>query len=226
MPLRLKLLRVLFWCAAVLLLITIGLNVYRNYHANQQVQKMINSGPWKNRVAEFKAFSVEPGEIIFLGNSLIQNFHLGVFNNSRVRNFGIVGDFTEGVLRRLDAVTSRKPGKIFIEIGINDLFERIPVRDVRANYEKIILRIKKESPASEIFITSCLPTLNERVNEAVLELNEELKIIVSKNKVHYIDLHPLFVKDGLLNSELAADEVHLSEKGYAVWQKEIDPLLR
>ena len=38
-------------------------------------------------------------------------------------NRGISGDFTNGVLARLEEITHYKPKAIFLLIGVNDLFE-------------------------------------------------------------------------------------------------------
>jgi lysophospholipase L1-like esterase len=155
---------------------------------------------------------------------LFQNFLLQEYfkGNTKIKNRGISGDFTEGVLKRLDEVTSKKPSKVFLEIGINDLFERLPLDEVVSNYQNILSRIKKETPSTRIFITSNLPTLSARVNEQVLLLNEKLKTLAEKFDCTFINLHPLLLLDGKLNPLYAEDEVHLTQAGYAVWAKEIE----
>ena len=63
-----------------------------------------------------------PNEIIMLGNSITDGCEWSeLFQNSNIKNRGISGDITEGVLYRLDEVTRSKPAKVFLLIGINDL---------------------------------------------------------------------------------------------------------
>jgi lysophospholipase L1-like esterase len=185
---------------------------------------MLSSEHWESRMNLFNQIPVEEGDIVFLGNSLFQNFLLQEYfkGNTKIKNRGISGDFTEGVLKRLDDVTGGKPAKIFLEIGINDLFERVPLDEVVSNYENILSRIKKETPSTKIYITSNLPTLNARVNEQVILLNEKLKPLTEKFNCTFINLHPLLLKGEKLNPLYAEDEVHLTQAGYAVWAKEIE----
>jgi len=62
-------------------------------------------------------------------------------NDSTVINRGIGGDITFDVLQRLDDVIKRKPSKLFILIGINDIGKDIPDAVIADNYRKIITRV-------------------------------------------------------------------------------------
>jgi len=62
-------------------------------------------------------------DIVFLGNSITQDDNWdSLFNNHAFYNRGISGDVTDGVLQRLGEIVYVKPTAVFIEIGINDLF--------------------------------------------------------------------------------------------------------
>ncbi|QKZ15828.1 hypothetical protein HU175_19850 [Spirosoma sp. KUDC1026] len=71
-------------------------------------------------------------EIIFLGNS-ISDFGewAELFDDPHVKNRGISGDLSFGVLARLGEVTASKPAKIFLLIGINDLADSAGKLDAR-----------------------------------------------------------------------------------------------
>ena len=59
--------------------------------------------------------------IIMLGDSLTAGNAWGrAFPRVRLKNMGINGDTAAGVWGRLDEVVSHNPGKIFLQIGIND----------------------------------------------------------------------------------------------------------
>ena len=75
-----------------------------------------------HKVSHFRTLPNTKGEIIFLGNSITDYCEWSeLFQNSKIKNRGISGDVTDGVLERLDEVTESKPSKIFLMIGINDL---------------------------------------------------------------------------------------------------------
>ncbi|MBW6498842.1 MAG: sialate O-acetylesterase, partial [Bacteroidales bacterium] len=77
---------------------------------------------YEQRQSMFELLPDTDGEIIMLGNSIT---NVGAWEellqNPRVKNRGISGDNTFGVLARMDEVLSSKPAKIFILIGINDI---------------------------------------------------------------------------------------------------------
>src|SRR5437899_1727406 len=77
---------------------------------------------YAKRVALFKSEPVKKGRIIFLGNSIMEfGDWQKLLHDSTVINRGVAADNTFGVLDRLEDVIIRQPGKLFIEIGINDI---------------------------------------------------------------------------------------------------------
>ena len=85
----------------------------------------MTKGILKSRVILFELFeslSRNSHSIVFLGNSLTQNFELSeFFPNHKIKNRGINGDVSAGILNRVKSITALHPSKIFIEMGINDL---------------------------------------------------------------------------------------------------------
>jgi acyl-CoA thioesterase-1 len=61
-----------------------------------------------------------------------------------VVNHGINGDTTSGALRRLDAALAENPHILIVAFGANDGLRGVPVKQVRANLEKIIERAQEE----------------------------------------------------------------------------------
>jgi lysophospholipase L1-like esterase len=143
-----------------------------------------------------------------------------------VRNRGISGDITFGVLERLDEVTEGKPSKVFILIGINDISRNIPDSMIVTNYRKIIARIKKESPSTKIYLHTLMPVNNEftqfknhyNKDEHILFVNSELKKLAAAENITLIDLYPHFL-DGSnkLDPKYTIDGLHLNAAGYRVW---------
>ena len=89
---------------------------------------------YHQRASFFKAMPDTKNEIIFLGNSITDGGGWAqLFNDRRIINQGISGDISAGVIHRLDAVTGRKPSKVFLLIGTNDLARGISEDSVVKN---------------------------------------------------------------------------------------------
>ncbi len=181
-----------------------------------------------HRKEHFESLPNTPGEIIFLGNSITDGaewFEL-FGGNPNIKNRGIGGDDTDGVLERLKEVTESKPKKVFVMIGTNDLAYGKSVDHVVSNHQKIIQQIREDSPGTKIYMQSVLPVEDAihftRPNASMLEINKQLKAYCEKQGVMYIDLVPLFSdENGKLNKEYSIDGLHLNAHGYLKWAEAI-----
>lgn len=137
--------------------------------------------PHYNRaVDQFELLPVEPGDTVFLGDSLTEfGTWSALFPNTRVRNRGIAGDDTAGVLARLDELTAGKPARVFLMIGTNDLTYAIREEQIVANITTIVSRIQDQSWGTEIFVQSVLPR-NRDFRERVESLNRKLRMAISR----------------------------------------------
>lgn len=175
-------------------------------------------------------FAAEPKskrDIIFLGNSLT---FWGRFNEmagkKNIKNRGIPGDHTFGVLNRLTDIIKGKPAKLFLMIGINDIARNFPDSIIIRNCQQIVQRVKTESPRTKIFLQSILPTnsvfdklpAHYNKNAQIITINAAIAAIANAFGATYIDLYSSFVnKTGSLIEELSFDGVHLTKKGYDKW---------
>ncbi len=186
-----------------------------------------------HKVSHFRTLPNTKDEIIFLGNSITDYCEWAeLFQNPNVKNRGISGDVTDGVLLRLDEVTESQPKKIFIMIGINDLSRGKTEEYIFNNYKKIINRIKKESPKTKIYIQSILPVNEARgkyknhtnKTQNVISLNKQLKELAQNTaNAQYIDLFTAFAdKNQRLKLEYTFDGLHLNGDGYLLWKSIIE----
>jgi lysophospholipase L1-like esterase len=191
---------------------------------------------WKQHVKQFKKMNYPVNTVtLFIGDSMTEGFDLNRhLKKDSLVNMGISGDFTSGILKRLDPVEKLQPHRIFIMIGINDILKSVPLERIKSQYEEIIVALKQRCPNAAIYIQSNLPTTNmggnaianaEVVNQ-VKSLNTFNINLCEKYQVQFINLYPLFETD---NNELVAaytyDGLHLSDEGYKVWANEVDQLL-
>lgn len=178
-------------------------------------------------VKQFEAETSGKNPIIFLGNSITAGTDWAkLLNLSNSLNRGISGDISFGVLQRLQEVIDRKPAKVFVLIGINDVSRNIPDSLILRNYRSIISRIRKGSPQTQIYFNTLLPVNAsfERFknhygkDEHILYLNAEIRKLKAK-KVEIIDLYPAFLDhENKLRAELTKDGLHLIPEGYQVWK--------
>ncbi len=215
------------------------INIDRLYPSDSIISKYHNDWTQKHYRDQIKAFKADPlhtNEIVFIGNSITEQGKdwSSKFEISSIRNRGIAGDLTDGVLKRLNEITYYKPKAVFILIGINDLYNMHHEHDTRFKYNKIIpsteyiaqniIRISKiiarKSPQTKIFIRTILPTRKEFLKDDILTINKILKQQEDKSPYQLIDLHNQFVDpNGLLIKTYTKDGTHLNDAGYQHWIK-------
>jgi lysophospholipase L1-like esterase len=179
------------------------------------------------KVEQFRSYPNSTKDVIFLGNSIMAGTDwselLGLPN---LRNRGISGDITFGVLERLDEVTEGKPSKVFILIGINDISRNVPDSFILRNYALMIQRIKQASPKTRIYFHTLMPVNNEYTqfknhynkDERILYVNAELKKLCAREGVTVIDLYPHFLdSSNKLDKKYTIDGLHLNATGYNLW---------
>ncbi len=184
-------------------------------------------GKFVEQVAKFKADPITKKDYIFLGNSITAGTDWAkLLSLPQAKNRGISGDITFGVLERLQEVIDRKPAKVFILIGINDISRNIPDEVILSNYKKMVSRIRKGSKKTQIYFYTLLPVNSSfekfknhyGKDDHILYLNDEIRKFTAK-KVKVIDLYPAFLdKDNHLRAELTKDGLHLIPEGYQVWK--------
>ena len=187
------------------------------------------AGVYENRKNLFEHLPLPKGSIIFLGDSITEYGQWEeLINHPKVKNRGISGDTTWGLMRRLKGITASQPKAIFLMIGIND-FLFTDEKEIVENYTKIVQQIKSETPNSQLFIQSVLP-VNSAVkntvfdNAAIVSLNKALQQIAKKEGLPYLNIHQQLLDDsGVLKAEYTADGVHINGGAYMVWKGIVSP---
>lgn len=203
--------------------------IVSRYH-NDWAQKY-----YPKRIEAFKKEPLESGEIVFIGNSITEGGGdwSARFGLNHIRNRGIAGDVTDGVLKRLEEVIYSKPKAVFILIGINDLFSLHHTEDnpalkydkvvpsaeyIAKNILKIAKKIHRESADTKIYVRTLLPSRRAYLKEDIVLVNKLIKKNEAKGYYKVIDLHAQFADEkGELPEEFTKDGVHLNKKGYEKW---------
>ncbi len=180
------------------------------------------------RMELFKKEPIQKERIIMLGNSITEGGNWkSLLKDTTVINRGISGDVTFGVLNRTNDITERKPVKLFILIGINDLSRNTPDEVIIENIFNLVGKMRSGSPKTVIYVQSILPinesfkNLNKNFvgkGEHITTINEQLKKYAGKMKYTYIDLYTNFLDaEGHLDARYSVDGLHLNPSGYTHW---------
>ena len=184
---------------------------------------------WNSKVSMYEILPNTKGEIIFLGDSITDRCEWAeLFLNTFIRNRGLSGDKTEGVIDRLTEVTESKPDKIFIMIGVNDLRHNVSIDEIIENYKRILIKIKLDSPQTKVYIQSVLP-VNELVgqpkttSEDIAKLNAKIEILADQFDIPFLNIFSSLVDDfGQLDKKYTEDGLHINGEGYSVWKTLIE----
>ena len=186
---------------------------------------------YRKRLEAFGAEAMHQGGIVMLGNSITEfGDWKRLFGDSGAVNRGIAGDNTFGMLERLSGVIAQRPAKVFIEAGINDIGQGVPVDMIAGNIASMVQYLRVRSPGTRVYVVSVLPT-NDRArvdypeiagkNKIVRELDGQLREEAGDFGYEYIDLASR-VTDGAANLDARyakPDGLHLNEAGYGVLVK-------
>ena len=161
-----------------------------------------------------------------LGDSLteLNDWTASLPAGASVRNRGISGDTTDGLLLRMDEIYARKPKAVFLLIGTNDLWTRETSGRIASNILGIAGRIRDQSPNSVIFVQTLPPLRGEPAtwggepNRKVREVNALLAKGRGQSGLVVIDVYAAMTDEaGELNAAYTADGLHFNAQGYAVW---------
>lgn len=186
---------------------------------------------YDQKLSMFETMKASRPAAVWLGDSITDGCEWNeLFPGTPCLNRGISADNSFGVLNRLYEIIRRRPQKIFVMIGINDIARGIPDSIILRNYQRIIDSIKDQSPESKLYFQSLLPTNNaftdfknhQNKTDHILYLNKELEKICRRNNISFIDLYPHFTdEDGRLDIRYTNDGLHLTGKGYQKWKQVI-----
>ena len=130
-----------------------------------------------------------------------------------------------GKVTLTELLNSKKYGKIYIMLGINEVGYKFS--STLEKYSELIAFIKGKQPEAVIFIQANLHVTKSRSdsdkvvnNTAINDLNTELAKLADGKSNFYLDANILFDdKTGALSSDKSGDSTHLYAKYYSEWGK-------
>ncbi|RPD45582.1 family 20 glycosylhydrolase [Paracnuella aquatica] len=201
--------------------------------AQTRLHDSLFSTYYHQRVSHFKSLPQTRGDIIFLGNSINDGAEWNeLFGDLRIKNRGISGDVSAGILHRIDEVAARKPAMVFLMIGTNDLARKVPTDSLQQNIFSAVRQLRQQSPATQVYVQSILPVNDvyrkfggHTGNGAVIKrVNAALAQNAASLQYTYIDLHtPFSDAAGKLKASFTNDGLHLNGEAYLFWKHLLYP---
>lgn len=150
---------------------------------------------------------------------------------SRLLKLCRLGETTTTLSQRLTESFSDKPTLVTLSIGMNDLLQRTSEQEFAANYEAIVIRLRRL--AVPIVITN-LPDISfaprlpnskrEEIHVKVLLFNIQIEAIARRYGLFFVDLYEASAKALTKHQEFfASDGFHPSNAGYEFWTRTMWP---
>ncbi|MGZ8556722.1 MAG: GDSL-type esterase/lipase family protein [Chitinophagaceae bacterium] len=175
------------------------------------------------------------GEILFVGSSSftmwkdVQDYFLAHI----IINRGFGGSSLTDVTRYAnDIILPYQPRQIVIYCGENDLAasDTVSAQIVFHRFKKLFELIRIQYPKAQISYISIKPSpsrshLMPKMKEANLMIKD---FLTKERKASFIDVyHSMLKSDGKPMEDIFLDDMlHMNKKGYAIWQKIIEPYLK
>jgi lysophospholipase L1-like esterase len=189
------------------------------------------SAKWEKDIAaiekRLKAYPPKPGGVFFAGSSSIVRWDLKKsFPDKDYNNVGFGGstipDSTHFAPRIL---TPFKPGTIVFYAGDNDIAENHKPEQVRDDVRSFVAAIRHDNPSCRVLYVPIKPSIARwKLFDAQSKANALIREICKKDKgLEYIDIVPMMLgPDGTPRADLLVkDGLHLSAKGYELWNATI-----
>ena len=177
--------------------------------------------------------------IVFFGDSITEIYPLeDIYDNYQIINSGISGYKTTDLLEKMDKMLYQyNPTKVILLIGTNDIMKDASEEkqeETVNNIKKIVNEIKKNRPMAKLYVESLYPVnrnmkkdmVAERTNEAIQNINKNIKSFCNKEKISYINMYDeLTDSDGNFDEKYTYDGLHPSTLGFAKITKVLMPYI-
>ncbi|MGG9962645.1 GDSL-type esterase/lipase family protein [Ferruginibacter sp. SUN106] len=204
-----------------------------------QLANSANAQPFANDIAAFKkqdSIAFPPkNAILFVGSSSftkwkdVQNY----FPGYPIINRGFGGSVLNDVIRyEKDIIFPYQPKQIVIYCGENDVAssDTVSGKIVLERFKKLYTDIRQQFPTTSIVFISLKPCPSRwQMKDRMMDANKRIKKYLKKKK----NTRFVSVWKAMLDAEgkpiadiFIEDRLHMNAKGYAIWQKILEPYLK
>jgi lysophospholipase L1-like esterase len=191
---------------------------------------------WEKTIAAFEAEDAQAAPpkdaVLFVGSSSIRLWDLKKsFSELATINRGFGGSqMSDAAQYATRIITPYKPRLIVLYEGDTDLGAKKSPAEVVQDFDRLVQLVRADLPATPLVVIGCKPSPKRW---ALIESQRELNRLLEERcreleHATFLDVEkPLLNDDGQPRAELfREDQLHLNDKGYAVWNSLISPLIR
>lgn len=204
----------------------------------------------KEKLERFKRLNtyVKPGQILFVGSSLMEQFPIYEFLQDfdlpcKIYNRGIGGYTTQELLEDMNVcVYDLRPAHVFINIGTNDLNgPDYRQEELIQRYAQILQGIREHLPETRLYLLAYYPVntvvgnripymravMEHRTNARIQAANDAVRTLAKQFGAEFLDLNgPLYDEQGELKAEYTIEGMHMYANGYKPILEQLMPLLK
>jgi lysophospholipase L1-like esterase len=196
------------------------------------------TGParWEPDIAKFEAEDAKTpppaNPVLFVGSSSIRLWKVNeAFPNLPVLNRGFGGSDIPAVVYFAPRVVTRyKPKTIVFYSGDNDIAAGRSAEQVAEDFAELLAIVRKELPQTKLIVVGIKPSIARwKMIGAMRETNKRIKAMLDATPgAVLIDVEPdMLGPDGKPRAELFRDDgLHMNDKGYAIWNRLLEPYLK
>ena len=212
-------------------------NAASTAQANTAIVPLQHTSPRTEIVLQYAKENPGKCGVIFIGDSITQgwegngkNVWQKYYGKRKCLNFGVGADRTQHVLWRFEhgQLDGVKPKAAVLMIGTNNTHDNTEAETLEG-VQLIVKQIRARLPDTKIIVVGIFPRGQSFGVERgkILQVNQALAKLADGKMLHYLDFGSQLVEaDGSISKAVMPDYLHLSEAGYEIWAKAIEPKLK
>lgn len=196
-----------------------------------------DSKPFAKEIEQFAHLDAQFGfpekPVLFVGSSSIRKWNEldSIYKEYKAINRGFGGStFQDLLLYTNELIFKYKPSRIFVYEGDNDLAKGDSPELVFSNLQILVEEIRKNLGEVPIILISPKPSVARwNLKQQYETVNAYFKIYADAHEqIYFADVwNPSLDGNGMVFKDIfVSDNLHMNEKGYAIWNKVILPFLQ
>ncbi len=172
------------------------------------------------------------GSVVFTGSSSVRMWKnlQEQFPDVPIINTGFGGSTAEDLSAQLFPLVLRfEPSTVFIYEGDNDVNGGKTASEIMSTLDDIVTRIQKQFPKTTVNLIAAKPSPSRwELKQSYLVLNDLMRqYCTGHENVNFVNVWDIMLdKTGVPRSDIfIGDNLHMNEKGYALWKEVFTPFL-
>ena len=169
--------------------------------------------------------------IVFTGSSSIRMWKNleTMFPNHQIINSGFGGSQSSDLYQYYqELILQYNPKKVFIYEGDNDVASKKRTKDIIANTQQIVSKIKENNNATQVIIIAAKPSIARwNLKRRYRRLNKAFeKLCEQDSSLEYANVWDIMLDGKKVRQDIfIGDGLHMNSKGYDLWFSVIKPFM-